>query len=328
MPTRHLALFCALFTLAVIPASASAAPKKVAFKFSATSYSVVENAGTFNVTVTRTGNTSAAASIQYSDNQTGTATGADYSFSGGTLNFAAGETKKTFPVTIVDNLTANAPNKTVVFKLANATPAGSQIKTTTAKLTIIDNEGPGTLDFSSSSSTVLEGAGLASITVNRIGASNPKLSVDYASQAAAINPATAVTDYTAISPARTLTFNPGEVSKTFQVAIADDSSAEGPENVNLALSNPQNLTAGAAPQLGPNGPAALTINDDDASTFNFSAPTYSVAEDNPAGHATITVNRSGATNIPASVTYATSDGTATVAGGDYTGAAGTLSFAA
>ena len=205
----------------------------------------------------------------------------DYSFTGGTLNFAAGETKKTFPVTIVDNGTANAPNKTIVFRLANATPAGSQIKTTTAKLTIIDNEGPGTLDFSSSAYTVLEGAGVASVTVNRIGASNLKLSVDYATQTALTNPATAIFDYTAISPAQTLTFNPGEVSKTFQVAIADDSNAEGPENVGLVLSNPQNLTAGAAPQIGPNGPAELTINDDDVSTFTFSAPAYSVQEDDP-----------------------------------------------
>src|SRR3954447_19705534 len=104
MPTRPLALFCALFTLALLPASASAAPKKVAFKFSATSYSVVENAGTFNVTVVRSGNTTAAASIQYSDLGTGTATGGglDYSLTGGTLNFAAGETTKSFPVTIVD----------------------------------------------------------------------------------------------------------------------------------------------------------------------------------------------------------------------------------
>ena len=92
-----------------------------------------------------------------------------------------------------------------MFKVANATPAGAQIKTPTAKLTIIDNEGPGTLNFSSSSYTVLEGAGVASITVNRIGATNLKLSVDYATQAASANPASAVTDYTAISPARTLT---------------------------------------------------------------------------------------------------------------------------
>jgi hypothetical protein len=193
MPARALALLCALFVLAVVPASASAAPKKMAFKFSATSYSVVENAGTFNVSVVRSGNTSAAASIQYSDNATGTGTGGgvDYTFSGGTLNFAAGETKKTFPVTIVDNATANAPNKTIVFKLANATPAGSQIRTTTTTIAIIDNEGPGTLDFGSGSYTVLEGAGVASVTVNRIGASNLKLSVDYATQGAPITPRSA-----------------------------------------------------------------------------------------------------------------------------------------
>ena len=299
------------------------------FKFSATSYSVAENAGTFNVTVLRSSNVSAAASIQYSNNGTGTATGGgvDYSFAGGTLNFAPGETQKTFPVTIVDNVTANAPNKTIVFKLANATPAGSQIKTTTAGLTIIDNEGPGTLDFSSSAYTTLEGAHLATIRVDRIGASNLKLSVDYATQPALTSPASPIFDYTSITPAQTLTFNPGELSKTFQVAITDDSIGEGPENVALVLSNPQNLTAGAAPQIGPNGPAELTINDDDVSTFHFSAPAYLVHENNPAGHATITVNRVGATNLPASVSYSTSNGTA-AAGSDYTAAAGTLNFAA
>src|SRR6476661_11154804 len=110
---RALALLSALCALAVLPTSAAAAPKKVAFKFSATSYSVAENVGSFNVTVLRSGNTSAAATIQYSDNGTGTATGGgvNYSFTGGTLNFAPGETKKTFPVTIHDNDTANAPNK-------------------------------------------------------------------------------------------------------------------------------------------------------------------------------------------------------------------------
>jgi hypothetical protein len=329
MFARGLALLCAFCALAVIPCSASAAPKKVMLKFSSTTYSVVENATTFNVTVLRTGNTSAAASVQYADNGTGTATGGGvhYSFTGGTLNFAPGQTSKTFPVTIVDNATANAPNKTVVFRLSNATPGGSQIKTTTSTLTIIDNEGPGTLDFSSSTYTVLEGAGLATITVNRTGAPNLALSVDYATQAAFGSPASPIFDYTSISPPQTLTFNPGEVSKTFQVAITDDPDAESPENLGLALSNPKNLTAGAAPQLGPNGPAQLTINDDDVSTFSFSAPAYSVQENDPAGHATITVNRGGATNIPASVSYSTSDGTAS-AGSDYTAAAGTLNFAA
>src|SRR5262245_26781005 len=330
MLARAVTVLCAFCALAVLPCSAYAAPKKVMLKFGATSYSVPENAGHFNVTVLRSGNIGAAASVQYSDNGTGTATGGgvNYSFTGGTLNFAPGETMKTFPVTIVDNQTANAPNKTIVFRLSNATPGGSQIKTATSTVTIIDDEGPGTLDFSSSASTVLEGAGVATITVNRSGASNLALSVDYATQAAFTSPASPIFDYTPISPARTLTFNPGEMSKTFQVAITDDPDAESPENVGIVLSNPMNLSGGAAPQIGPNGPAELTINDDDASTFSFSAPAYSVQENNPAGHATITVNRGGATNIPASVNYSTSDGTATVAGSDYTPAAGTLNFAA
>jgi Calx-beta domain len=326
---RILAVLCATCALLVLPSSASAAPKKVQLSFSSVVYSAAETAGTFNVTVKRGGNTRVAASVQYSDNGTGTAVGGgvNYSFSSGTLNFAPGETSKTFPVTIVNNATANAPNKTIVFKLANATPAGTQIKTTTSTLTIIDDEGPGTLDFSSSAYTVVEGAGRATVTVNRVaGASNLRLSVDYATQASPTSPASPIFDYTPISPSRTLTFEPGELSKTFQVDIADDSLAEPAEKVRLVLSNPANLSGGAAPQIGPSQPAELTINDDDVSTFEFSAASYSVNENDAAGHATITVNRGGATNVPASVDYATSDGTAI--GADYTSAAGTLNFAA
>jgi hypothetical protein len=65
-----LSVFCAL---AVLAASASLAPKKVMSKFTATTYSVGENAGTFIVTELRTGNTGAAATVQYSNNGTGTA---------------------------------------------------------------------------------------------------------------------------------------------------------------------------------------------------------------------------------------------------------------
>ena len=246
------------------------------------------------MTVVRSGNTSAAASVAYSDNGTGTATGGGthYSFTGGTLNFAAGETKKTFPVTIVDNGTANAPNKTIVFRLANATPAGSQIKTTDG----------GAYDHRQ------RGAGHARLRLGRLHRrrgrrrrdrdGEPHRRVEPEAQRRLRDSGGAhrsrdarLTDYTPISPARTLTFDPGEMSKTFQVAIADDSDAEGAETVGLVLSNPRNLTAGAAPQIGPNGPAQLTINDDDVSTFAFTAHEYSVDEEAASGHATISVSR-------------------------------------
>ena len=111
-------------------------------------------------------------------------------------------------VTIIDNPTSDPPNKTVVLKMQNATPGGSTIKTPTTTLTIIDNEGPGTIDFSSNAYTVVESGGFATATVNRVGASNLRVSVQYATQAPLANPATAVTDYTPITPAQTLIFEP------------------------------------------------------------------------------------------------------------------------
>jgi hypothetical protein len=327
MPARALTVVAALIALALVPSSALAAPKKAQIKFSAVTYSVAENAGTFNLVVQRSGNTRNTASANVAiTGGTAVGGGVNYTYSGpGSVTFAPGETTKTIPVTIVDNTTADAPNKTIVFRLSGASPSGTQLKNNPATVTIIDNEGPGTLDFSSPSYTVLESGGFATVTVNRLGASNIKLSVHYAASTAVgdPSPATPVTDFTAVTG--TLTFNPGEMSKTFQVPITDDSNAESPETVSLALSSPQNLSGGSAPQIGPNSPASLTINDDDTSTFAFQSSLFSVGEGD--GQATITVTRSGATNVPASVNYATSNGTATTPG-DYTATSGTLNFAA
>jgi hypothetical protein len=325
MRVRPLLVLGALLALAIAPAPALAAPKKAQIRFTATTFSVVESAGTFNLVVQRAGNTSVTASANIAIDPASTATGGgvDYTYSGpSTVTFNPGQVQQTIPVTIVDNTTTEAANKRIVFRLSGASPSGTQLKNNPATVTIIDNEGPGTLDFSSSAYSVVESAGVATVTVNRSGATNLALSVDYATAGSTATPAA---DYTPISPAKTLAFAPGEITKSFQVQLTDDSAAESAESVNLVLSNPKNLSGGAAPQLGPNSPAVLTINDDDVSTFSFASSLYSVNENDPAG-ATITVKRSGATNIAASVDYATSNDTAS--GSDYTPTSGTLNFAA
>src|SRR3954469_15564098 len=328
MRSRVLTLAAALVALALIPSTALAAPKKAAIKFTALASSIAENAGTYNLVVQRSGNTSVTASANIAIDASSTAVGGgvNYTYSGrSSVTFAPGETSKTIPVTIVDNSTANAPNKTIVFKLSSAAPAGTQLKNNPMTLTIVDDEGPGQINFSSNAYTVVESGGFATITVTRTGASNLSESVQYTTATAASSPATPTADYTPISTPVTLTFAPGEMSKTFQVQITDDSNAESPENVNVVLSNPQNLSGGAAPTLGANNPATLTINDDDVSTFSFQSSLFSVGESG--GSATITVVRGGATNIAASVNYSTSNGSA-LAGSDYTVTTGTLNFAA
>ena len=320
MRVRTLTFLAALIALALVPSTALAAPKKVFFKWSASNYSVAENAGHFDVTVQRSGNTSVATSVDVSVAGGSAVNGTQYSFSTPqTISFAAGESTKRLTVTINDNATANPPNKTVVFRIT--APAGTQIKGgANATLTIVDDEGPGQIDFTTSAYTVLESGGLATIMLTRTGASNLTETVDYV---AGGGTATVGADYTPTNG--TVTFGPGEMTKSFQVAITDNSSAESAETVNLTLSNPQNLTAGGPPTIGANNPATLTINDDDVATFSFQSTLFSVGES--AGTATITVKRGGATNVAASVNFSTSDGSAT-AGSDYTATSGTLEFAA
>jgi len=95
---------------------------------------------------------------------------------------------------------------------------------------------------------------------------------------------------------------------------------ENGENFFVDLSNPTNAS------LTPNNSTAtVNIADDDSgtSTIQFSPATYSVNEGG--GSQTLTVVRSGGLGLTATVSYASTDGSAQ-AGADYTAVAGTLVF--
>src|SRR4051794_38092316 len=176
---------------------------------------------------------------------------------------------------------------------------------------------PGTLQFSGATYGVNENQGTATITVNRIGGGAGSVSVNYATSNGT---AAAGSDYTSASG--TLTFADGELTKTFTIPILNDTLVEPDETVNITLSNP----AGGA-TLGSQSSAMLTIVSDDVAqpgALQFSAPTYTVNENQAT--ATITVTRTGGSAGSVSINYATTNGTAT-SGTDYTAASGTLTFA-
>ncbi len=115
-------------------------------QFSAPTYSVAENVagGMATITATRAGDVSGAASATYAT-ANGTANGGaacgpnvDYVATTGTLNFAAGETSKTFNVTICDE-SVFENDETVFLSLTNVTgaTAGSP---TNAVLTITNDD--------------------------------------------------------------------------------------------------------------------------------------------------------------------------------------------
>ncbi len=108
-------------------------------EFSQTGSTVDENAGTVNVTVSRTaGLAQSAASINYATKNGTAIAGVDYTAVSGTLNFAAGETTKTIAIPIRDN-TAIELNRDFTLTLSN--PVGGTLGTRSSTLvTIGDND--------------------------------------------------------------------------------------------------------------------------------------------------------------------------------------------
>ena len=86
--------------------------------FSGTSRAMKENAGTVRLSVTRTGNTDVAASVGYARTSGSATPGTDFTLPPGTLDFAAGETTKTIPLSVTDDAVREGP-ETIAVSLRN-----------------------------------------------------------------------------------------------------------------------------------------------------------------------------------------------------------------
>ncbi|MCB9419753.1 MAG: hypothetical protein H6667_08110 [Ardenticatenaceae bacterium] len=164
--------------------------------------------------------------------------------------------------------------------------------------------------------SVLEGNSgtvTAVFTVTLSPDSSQTVTVDYAT---ANNSATAGSDYTAV--ANTLTFSPGQTSKTISVPVIGDTNDEVDETFFVNLSNPTNAEIQDSQAIGTiidnDGLPALTISDKTLLEGNTGTV-----------NAVFNVTLSPASSSVVTVNYATVNGTA-VAGSDYTAVANTLTF--
>ncbi|MFN8526793.1 MAG: Calx-beta domain-containing protein [Chloroflexota bacterium] len=278
-------------------------------------YTFAEGAGNAVVVITRTGGAASGVGVTYATTDGTARAGSDYTNTTGTVTFGANETEKSIQIPLLaDSLSEGS--ETLTFALSNPTGGATLGATTTATVTVTDDDLGGTIQFSSPTFTGSEGAGAATITVTRSGGAASGVSVSYAT---ANGTAQAGADYTATTG--TVTFAAGETSKTFTVPILADTISDPNETVNLTLSAP---TGGAS--LGATTTATLTITDDDSGgTIQFSAANFNASEGGAT--ATVTVTRIGGAASGVTVQYATADGTAK-AGQDYTATGGTLSFGA
>jgi hypothetical protein len=219
-------------------------------QFAASKYTASEIATKATISVRRTGSLAAAASVSYAVTGGTAAAGSDYTLPPGTLTFDAGVAARTITVTLSPD-TVDEDDETVVLTLSNPAPfPGIALGTPeTTTLTIKDNDEAGTAQFSAASFSVGEDGGTAIVTVTRTGGTASAAKVDYAATGGSA--AGGASDYSLVPG--TLTFGPGESTRSFTIAITNDGSAEGNESVVLTLS--PNASGG----LGIAGQTAATL---------------------------------------------------------------------
>ena len=206
--------------------------------FEAQEFFVNEGDNGVSIGVVRTDGSEGSASIDFATID-GTATGNDYKSLTGTLFFGPGETKKIITIQIKDNLRSEA-NETFDVALDLATGATLGVPRTTI-VTILDDDAlsQNSIAFAETQISVNEADGLVSIDVIRTGDNNQTASVDYTT-----NDGTARANSDYVVTSGTLSFSPGETSKTITLPIHEDNLAEPTETLTLSLSNPQGISLG------------------------------------------------------------------------------------
>ena len=242
--------------------------------------------------------------------------GVDYAPARDTLTFAAGSTAtQTIDVTVYDD-TIDEPDEQVTVTLRNARNAllAGGGDTASATGTIDDDDDLPELSIRSSSLTEGAAGGEMRFVVTLDRASSQTVTVRYDT---ADVTAAAGADYTRASA--TLTFDPGQLTRTIVVAVTDDALDEPDEELMVTLSAAMHAKIETAGRT-----ATGTIRDNDGLP-SLSIDDSSAAEG--AGTMQFTVKLAPASGRRVTVYYETEDGTAkTHPESDYTKTEGELTF--
>jgi Calx-beta domain len=309
---------------------------KPKLQFSQSAYAVAENGGSATITVYRKGNpkrVNQSASVDFATSDGTAVAGVDYVENHGTVNFAPGETQKTFNVAVSDKDSVDTGPRTVNLRLSHPTGTNGGMLgfPSTATLVISDDDtsagsGP-QFQVAAASDVVAEPTGANStetVYIVRSGDLSTSADISYATSAGSAVPGTDYDDTSGIAhfPDQATDAN-GSILQAVPVTLHHNPASAPPtRDFTFNLSVP----SGSSSTLGSPSSETVTIVDGDGPpTLQFSAPSYSAAENG--GSARLTVVAAGNIGTEVDVDYATSDGSA-VAGINYTAVSDTLQFVA
>ena len=310
----------AIVVLGMPTPPASAAPLDHVTITANTPTHVEGNSGTTAVTfaIAYTGQPNAFSIDWATANGTATA-GSDYVAAGGTVSFNGTGPDKTKTATVLINGDATAEtNETFTVNISNPQPAaGIVIDTPSSTQTISDDDS--SASFAIADVTAAEGnAGSStfSFAVTKTGSTAFTTSVNFTTT----DGTATVADGDYASTSGTLSFLPGDTTKNVDVTVNGDTKHETGETFTVDLSGAVNASIADNQGVG-------TITNDDQ-VPDISVDDQVAAEGNSPATTTMTftVTLSNPSDQIVTVDYATNDGTATTADGDYAVASGTVTF--
>ncbi len=253
--------------------------------FASGSSSVLEDAGTRNVTVNISSAPVADFTLTY--DLTGSAVeGTDYSITGGsgTVLFAANEFSVDIPIEIIDD-SDDENAETVILSLITTGTEYTVGSISEHTLTITDNDAIPEVTFASTSVSVDEDVGTQNVTINLSSAAPAGgLTLNYSLDGSAVEG----TDYS-ITGSGSVSVAANAISENIPVVIIDDGVDENAETVILTL------TSGLGYTVGSTSEHTLTIADNDGlPTAAFASASVSVNEDVGIHNVAVNINLSSA----------------------------------
>ncbi len=245
--------------------------------FASATASAPEAGGTIQLSVTMSAAAGVAVQVPYAF--TGTAIqGSDFAALPGPLTIPAGSLAASISITIVDD-TVQEGNESAIVTLG--VPTGATLGTpSSTTLTIIDDDQPIEVAFTTGSTSAVETAGLVEVTVALTAAAATDVTVPFTITGTAIRDS----DFAVASSP--LTILAGQLTRTLSLILIDDMLDEGDETALFTLGTPTGAILGAANQH------ALTITDDDPPpTLTLVETALSVGEGEPAVQLTLSLSQ-------------------------------------
>lgn len=224
-------------------------------EFDAVSCSVMENCGSVKLNVIRRGDLAKCASVRY-ETIDGTANaGEDYTYSKGMLVFQPKESKKAIEIEIIDDDVWEL-DETFFVKISLPEVDEDYVKLgkkTIMQITIINDDEPGTVEFTKPSYLVKESVGVALMPLHRFSGADGVVQVDWET-----SDLSGKEGEHYIGKSGHVIFEHGECEKNIEVTIVNDHATIKEENFQITLTG---VSDGA--KLGKTQKTIVTVVGDD-----------------------------------------------------------------